>query len=121
MFSGEPKPILFWGTVARRTQVGGNAGDQLAISVYRPNSADDEFIFKSVAPQYDRSLAREDVLRQMKVFPNPFYGIAREDLLQANRYVTFSHLPPKADIRIFTLNDWLVRKIEKNDDSQFSR
>ncbi|NMB80761.1 MAG: T9SS type A sorting domain-containing protein, partial [Ignavibacteria bacterium] len=35
------------------------------------------------------------------------------------RYVTFSHLPGKATLRVFNLAGQLVRTIEKNSPSQF--
>lgn len=37
------------------------------------------------------------------------------------RFVTFNHLPRKAVFRIFNLAGALVRKLEKDDESQFFR
>ncbi len=38
-----------------------------------------------------------------------------------NRFVTFTHLPDKATIRIFNLAGVLVKTIEKTDAGQFQR
>ena len=73
---------------------------------YQPTQTDDE--------------AREDV-RQIKVFPNPYYGELNDPTGTSERYVTFSHLPEKVVIRIFNLSGNLIRTIQKNDDSQFVR
>ena len=44
-----------------------------------------------------------------------------EELNKYNRFVTFSHLPYYAKIRIFNLAGVLVQTIEKEDDGQFER
>ena len=69
---------------------------------------------------YDASLAKADV-NKINVFPNPYYGVNSEELNKYNRFVTFSHLPTKAKIRIFNLAGILVRTIDHNSTSQFER
>ena len=58
---------------------------------------------------------------RINVFPNPYYGVNSEELNKYNKFVTFSHLPTKATIRIFNLAGVLVRKIVKDNDLQFQR
>ncbi len=68
----------------------------------------------------DFELAKKDV-EKINVFPNPYYaGMAKGPEGQVE-YVTFTHLPEHAIIRIFTLSGDLVRKIEKHDQSPFCR
>jgi hypothetical protein len=64
-------------------------------------------------------LAKEEV-EKINVFPNPYYGVNPREVNKYQRYVTFSHLPEKATLRIFNLAGQLVRVIEKNSTSQFA-
>jgi hypothetical protein len=81
----------------------------------------EEFSFVSKAPLFDETVAKTDVDKLVNVFPNPYYGLNRAELGRFSRYVTFSHLPQKATIRIFTLAGVLVRTIMKDDATQFTR
>lgn len=60
------------------------------------------------------NLAKEAV-QKVNVFPNPYYGLNRAETDRVNRFVTFSHLPDKAIIRIFNLAGNLVRTLRKED------
>lgn len=72
------------------------------------------------ATAYTKAKAKEDV-KNINVFPNPYYGVNSEELNKYNRFVTFSHLPSVAKIRVFNLAGVLVKTIEHNSDSQFER
>ena len=80
----------------------------------------DTYTFSTVAPGYSTDLALDQV-DEINVFPNPYYGVNTEELNKYNRFVTFTHLPETAKIRIFNLAGVLVKNIEKADDSQFLR
>ncbi len=56
------------------------------------------------------ALAKEDV-GKVNVFPNPYYGFQYRETAPNNKYVTFSHLPDNAIIRIFDISGVLVRTI----------
>lgn len=56
---------------------------------------------------------------RVNVFPNPYYGMNRAEINRLQHFVTFSHLPWQATIRIFNLAGILVKTIVKEDDSQF--
>ncbi|WP_456443108.1 T9SS type A sorting domain-containing protein [Caldithrix abyssi] len=71
-------------------------------------------------PLQTRELLKKDV-EKINVFPNPYYAASSMEPDRFTHFVTFNHLPPHAIIRIFTLNGALVRKLEKQDDSQFFR
>ncbi len=85
-----------------------------------PNSANDYYTFTVPAYEVDNSLAKDQV-DQINVYPNPYYGVNTEELNKYNRFVTFTHLPKSAKVRIFNLAGVLVRSIEKEDDGQFLR
>jgi hypothetical protein len=80
----------------------------------------DAFTFSAPTVVADAELAKEDVA-EINVFPNPYYGVNSEELNKYNRFVTFSHLPEEAVIRIFNLAGVQVREIRKNSTSQFER
>jgi hypothetical protein len=52
------------------------------------------------------------------VFPNPYFGFNKLETDNYNRFVTFTHLPQKATIRIYNLAGILVRTLMKSDNSQ---
>lgn len=72
----------------------------------------------SVVTSGNVEAARSEVAK-VNVFPNPYYGQNKYELDRVHRYLTFSHLPPKATIRIYNLAGTLVRTITKDDPSQF--
>ena len=83
--------------------------------------ADTKFYFTAPSKiENDKELAKRDV-EKVNVFPNPYYGASEMEPDRFTHFVTFNHLPNHAIIRIFTLNGVQVRKLEKNDDSQFLR
>jgi hypothetical protein len=61
-------------------------------------------------------------VNDINVYPNPYYGVNSEELNKYNRFVTFTHLPNNATVRIFNLAGVQVRKLDKDaDGSQFMR
>ncbi len=96
-------------------------GTIFRIESTKPNVANsDVFSFTAPTPSSSVDLAKQDV-EKINVFPNPYYGANSEELNKYNRFVTFSHLPAKATIRIFNLAGVLVKEIDKNSTTQFER
>lgn len=60
-------------------------------------------------------------LSSINVFPNPYYGINVFEKSSSEKFITFSHLPEKATIKIFNLGGIHVRTLHKNELSQFFR
>jgi hypothetical protein len=84
-------------------------------------TAADAFSFSAPTVGYDLNKAKDDVAL-INVFPNPYYGVNQQELTKYSRFVTFSHLPAKATMRIFNLAGQLVRTIVKDDaNAQFQR
>ena len=79
---------------------------------------EDAFEFTTVAPTFSLDDAKVDV-EKVSVFPNPYYGVNTAETSRYNSFITFSHLPDRATIRIFDLGGTLVRVIEKDDSNQF--
>jgi hypothetical protein len=106
--------LVFYGT---------NYGLDAKVSITYANPivvGTDTYAFTSIAPTYSSDLARDQV-NEINVFPNPYYGINSEELNKYNRFVTFTHLPENAKVRIFNLAGVLVKNIEKEDTGQFLR
>jgi len=96
-----------------------HAGEYVRIITNKPNTEDDVFAFKTEAPVIgSEEYAKEDV-KKINVYPNPYYAYNSQSTNIFDNFVTFTHLPEKATIRIFTLAGIEVRKLEKNDPSQF--
>jgi len=111
--------LMYVGVPSRRGARLPQAGDKVILSANHVNSAADEFTFKAVAPAYTLADAQADI-EPIKVFPNPYYGFNSVERTTFNRYVTFSHLPQKATIRVFSLAGIQVQAIEKDDATQFA-
>ncbi len=93
---------------------------QLDIFPNYPVLVKDAYTFKTTAPDSSASLAKADV-EKINVFPNPYYGVNSQEINKYNRFVTFSHLPANATIRIFNLAGVLVRTVDHNSNSQFEK
>ncbi|HUL43162.1 MAG TPA: T9SS type A sorting domain-containing protein [Bacteroidota bacterium] len=63
---------------------------------------------------FSNALEQADV-NKINVFPNPYFGFNQAETDKYSRFVTFSHLPKRATIRVFNLAGTLVRRIEKTD------
>jgi len=85
------------------------------------NSPNDVFSFTSTAVDSGVTDSLEASISDINVFPNPYYGFSRLENSRFNKFVTFTHLPEKATIRIFNLGGVMVRKIDHNSTSQFER
>ena len=84
------------------------------------NTVSDVFTF--TIPTAVANTAQEKVsIEKVGVFPNPYYAFNAAETNRFVRFVTFNNLPPKATIRIFNLAGQLVRRLDKDDPTQFFR
>jgi hypothetical protein len=86
-----------------------------------PNKPGDVFTFSTEAFVQDNQSLAKDAVEKINVFPNPYYAFNSDEQSRFDRFVTFTHLPRKATIRIFNLAGVQVRKIEKNSTSQLQQ
>ena len=112
--------IMCWITWNRRDNTAWTGADQWALYANKPLAASDVFAFTSPSVGFDLSKAKDDV-EKINVFPNPYYGVNPREINKYSRFVTFSHLPNTATIRIFNLAGQLVRTINKNSQDQFQQ
>ena len=81
----------------------------------------DEYSFETPKTVIDDNNLAKIEVDKINVFPNPYYGIQDQEINQYGKFITLSHLPKKATIRIFNLAGHLIITLEKNDISQFLR
>ena len=91
---------------------GGMLAEECSFTLFpnRVNTIEDSFTFSVPDVTTSQSLAQNDV-KNINVFPNPYYGYQYRETSRDQHYVTFSHLPSNAVIRIFDLSGVLVRTI----------
>jgi hypothetical protein len=120
----DPHRIMYTATWNRRGSVafspGGTGADVLKIFSNKVLTKDNVFTLVAPSVVTDLELAKEDV-EEINVFPNPYYGVNPQELNKYQRFVTFTHLPNKATIRIFNLAGQLVRTMDKDNADQFFR
>ncbi len=90
------------------------AGTVLRITTTKPNTPNDQFTITAPATTQSTDQAKGDV-KMINVFPNPYIGFNPQETNRYARFVTFNHLPAKANIRVFNLAGILIRTIVKND------
>lgn len=95
-------------------------GDVVRFNIDNPLTTGDTFTFTGPTTSTSADLAKEDV-NNVNVFPNPYYGVNSQEINKYQRYVTFTHLPAKATIKIFNIAGQLVRTMEKDATGQYLR
>ena len=95
-------------------------GDSFLLIANHVNTPEDVFSFEVPGTSFDSELQKEDVAR-INVFPNPYYGVNEAETSPYSHFVTFSHLPRNATVRLYDLAGNLVRTLEKEDPDPFLR
>jgi hypothetical protein len=86
-----------------------------------PLSSSDRYTFAVQGAITDDPELKRQAVKDINVFPNPYFGFSRLEANRFQKFVTFTHLPERATIRIFTLAGIPVRVIEHDSPSQFER
>jgi hypothetical protein len=114
-------PMMWMGTVNRRGGANFSSGDQFLIIANHILTQANSFTFTAPKNTVNDATLAKAAIGAINVFPNPYYGVNTQELNKYQRFVTFSHLPAKAVVRIFNLAGIMVRRIDKDDPSQFLR
>jgi hypothetical protein len=94
-------------------------GDVVLFAYDNPTTGLDEWTFSTTAATSGGDIT-DDMVDMINVFPNPYYGFHELETTRRGKFVRFNHLPKRADIRIFNMGGVMVRKIEKDDDTQWA-
>ena len=103
--------------------IGYPEGDKIMFSTNKINTLADEYTFSTAGldPTSSDSLMAL-AIEKINVFPNPYYAYNKLATSAYDQYVTFTHLPEKAMIKIYNLAGVLVKTIEHdNETSQFAK
>lgn len=79
------------------------AGDILQLITGKPFTGNRDF-YKINTARYKSKEVQEDDLDQIKVVPNPYILNAEWDIDQYNKQISFTNLPTKCDIHVYTLS-----------------
>lgn len=71
-------------------------------------------------PNLDSKEVAKERINKIGVFPNPYFGTHALELSKYDRYMRFINLPKQATIRIFNLSGVFIKKIDKDDASDFA-
>jgi len=97
-------------------------GDKITITPNYVLNGGRQYSYIAPAPTVGDATLGATQLSDLNVFPNPYFGHnTAESGSVYNRFVTFSHLPNVARIRIYTITGDLVRDIAHNDQTTFER
>jgi hypothetical protein len=97
-------------------------GDVANIVTRKPFLSSDEFEFSTALPGVDTSNP-DSLLDLIRVVPNPYVVTNRFEPLnpfstgRGPRLIKFTHLPPQATVRIFTVSGRLVQVLRRNEGS----
>ncbi len=95
------------------------AGTVIKIQTIKPLSEGDVFEGKVEAPKLnDVSLAKTNI-KQISVFPNPYFGANPLERDKYQRFMRFTNLPDQVTIRIYSLSGVFIKRIDKDDNSQY--
>ena len=95
-------------------------GDVATIITRKPFLAADTFEFTTRVPSVDASNP-DSLLARIQVVPNPYVATNRFEGLnpyatgRGPRVIKFTHLPPQATVRIFSVSGRLIRELRLND------
>ena len=93
-------------------------GNKIWFATNKANTTADKFTFTAPSNTVSDALAKEAV-KMVNVFPNPYYANNSLETNRFDNFMTFTHLPQKATIKIFSLDGRIVRTLEKDSDSQY--
>ncbi len=121
---GDPADLLFTWKIGLNFTVQGAInpveGDVLNLVTKKPFLSTDAFEFTTSPPSLDMS-GGEALLDAIKVVPNPYVATNRFEALnpfstgRGPRVIKFTHVPPEATIRIFTISGKLVKTLDRRE------
>ena len=121
---GDPNKSIFTWKIGLNFTVTGGAnpeeGDVLDLITRKPFLSSDAFEFTTATALVDKTNP-DSLLAMIKVVPNPYVATNRFESLnpynsgRGPRVIKFTHVPPDATIRIFTVSGKLIRTLERRE------
>jgi len=95
------------------------SGVVIRIRTYMGLNDEDQFAYNSSVQNFSDPTVAKNNLDKITVFPNPYFGANSLETNKYVRFVRFTGLPKHAIIRIFSLSGVFIKKLEKDDLSQY--
>lgn len=117
-----PIPMMYWILCGRRGTSLPVNGAKFTIYANHPNSSVDTFAWTTngLGKVSSSDIAKER-MEDIQVFPNPYFGTNEAETDFFAQFVTFSNLPEKCTIRIFSLSGQMIRAIVHDNLTPFER
>lgn len=94
------------------------AGTVIRINTWVPLAEGDEFSFVATKPNISDLNAAKTKIDNISVFPNPYFGANPLERDKYQRFVRFTNLPTRVNIKIFSLAGVLVTTLDENNKSE---
>jgi hypothetical protein len=95
------------------------AGTVIKIQTYKPLGLGDVFEGKVEASNLNDLNQAQTNLKQISVFPNPYFGANSLERDKYQRFVRFTNLPNQVTLRIYSLSGVFIKRIDKENTSQY--
>ncbi len=95
------------------------SGTVIKIQTYKPLSQGDVFEGTVEASNLNDLNQAQTNLKQISVFPNPYFGSNSLERDKYQRFVRFTNLPNQVTLRVYSLSGVFIKRIDKNDNSQY--
>jgi hypothetical protein len=94
-------------------------GTVIKISTFKRMLPGMKYHIKLNKAQFNNIAKAKTGVNDITVFPNPYFGSNSLETSESNKFMRFTRLPTQTTIRIYSLAGVYVRKLEKNDNSQY--
>src|ERR1035437_5545000 len=94
-------------------------GTVIKISTYKRILPGMKYHIQLDKAQFNNISKAKTGANEITVFPNPYFGSNSLETSEANKFMRFTRLPVSTIIRIYSLAGVFIRKLEKNDNSQY--
>jgi hypothetical protein len=114
--------LMYVGVPSRRGARLPQAGDKVILSANHINTPSDVFTISTAG--FDKKVSAEIAkkrLEDINVFPNPYFATNKAETGFFSQFVTFSSLPEKCIIRVFSLSGQMVRSISHTNGTPFEQ
>ncbi len=94
-------------------------GTVIRVNTWKPLGDGDVFEGIIEAASTNNNAAAKDNIKQISVFPNPYFGANSLERDKYQRFMRFTNLPNKVTVRIYSLSGVFIKRIDKADNSQY--
>jgi len=105
----------------REESAGWNLGDEVTVSFVHPVLPEDSYTFAVTGATIGDMNVQRAQAEEVNVYPNPYFAYNALEVSRTERFVTFTHLPQRATLRIIDLSGTVVRTLLKEGPTQFFR